>query len=157
MNSVWYPKNLFIGQAVEHAMDPKAPDGRWYLGHVAVLKNDSCDINVVGEGGIVRQQHDCYFVDDPRCKTNTQWAEQGRGVFRLSKKDERIEKAVADAADCRTAIAGLAARLDAVESELAARRAAHPAAPIAEKRGPGKPRTAEAGADRLLEKVATAE
>jgi len=82
-NSDFYPE-LHRGDPVEWAPNADAPDPQWRFGHVAILKNDSCDIEMTGPGGAREYRHDCFFAADPRCRERGAWSQPDRGVFRLT-------------------------------------------------------------------------
>jgi len=82
VSSSFYPE-LHIGSEVEVSNDPNAASTQWRLGRVTVLKNNSCDVQVVTQTGI-EYRHDLYHVDDPRTYTTKDWADPSRGLFRLS-------------------------------------------------------------------------
>jgi hypothetical protein len=82
MSADFYPP-LHIGDDIEFATNP-SPASQWRLGRVACCKTLSCDLIVYTANG-AEPHHDCFHVDDPRCKIPREWIEQGRGVFRLAK------------------------------------------------------------------------
>jgi hypothetical protein len=83
MNTQEFYPELHVGDFVMHAASPSAAESQWQLGQVRVTKTKSCDIVVYGRTGVM-YLHDCLHVDDPRCSSGTDWAEAGRGVFRLT-------------------------------------------------------------------------
>ena len=86
-NGKFYPE-IHRGTEIEWASSPGAGDAQWILGRVAITKTESCDVELAGSG--VRR--DCLHVDDPRCEATRDWAQAGRGVFRLTRGElERRE------------------------------------------------------------------
>ena len=78
-----YPK-LRVGDEIEVAPNPDAQQSQWNLAQVAVIKNSSCDAVYIQLGGVSVYRHDCLHIDDPRVRATKDWAQGGRGVFRLT-------------------------------------------------------------------------
>ena len=135
-NSSFYPE-LRVGDKIEVAIEPKAPETRWRLGEVTALKTDSCDAHVHNtEGG--EERHDLIHIADPRCHTTRDWAGSGRGVFRLATVEIERRR------DAKERVQ-LFARMDAIERSVEElnRQLENRTVDISAQvphRGPGRPR-----------------
>ncbi len=78
----FYPE-VHTADAVLFATNPHAQPNQWRLGQVCAEKVNSCDIVIFASTG-TEYRHDCFHIDDPRCKSTRLWAESGRGVFKLA-------------------------------------------------------------------------
>jgi hypothetical protein len=109
-NSPWYPE-VFSSCEVLWAKSPEDPAPSWVLGKVHVTKNDSCDIAIQSNRGPMIM-HDCFFIDDPRCKDRSSgWSQNGRGVFKIAQSETNRR-------DDRAAMEQIVRRFNALEKRF---------------------------------------
>lgn len=113
--------SLCIGTEVEVSTDPALTRPDW--GVVIGVHKQSADIWFQGTGvGYVRRGflEDCWYEGDPRIRTNPGIinAEERRGVFRLSKREQTMRSLDARMQSMEDALEGVCKRLASAEKAL---------------------------------------